>query len=84
MEKVYFLGHIISREGISVDPAKVATVVDWPRPTNITKVWSFLRMIGYYYRFVRNFSKIALPLTQLLRKDRKFDGLLTVKLVSKS
>jgi len=38
MEKVHFLGHVISVEGISVDPAKVANVVDWPRPTNITKV----------------------------------------------
>jgi len=48
MEKVHFLGHVISKEGISVDPAKVATVVDWPRPTNITKVRSFPGMTGYY------------------------------------
>jgi len=73
MEKVHFLGHVISKEGISVDPAKVAAVVDWPRPTNITKERSFLGIAGYYRRFVEDFSKIALPLTQLLRKDHKFE-----------
>jgi len=66
MKKVHFLGHVISKEGISVDPAKVAVVVNWPRPTNITKVLSFFGMAGYYRRFVKDFSKIALPLTQLL------------------
>jgi len=73
MEKVQFLGHVISAEGISVDLAKIATVVEWPRPTNITKVQSFLGITGYYQRFVQDFSKIATPLTQLLRKDHKFD-----------
>jgi len=48
MENVHFLGHIISKEGISVDLSKVATVVDWPRPTNITEVRSFLGMAEYY------------------------------------
>jgi len=64
---------VISAEGISVDPAKIATVVEWPRPTNITEVRSFLGMAGYYRRFVQDFSKIATPLTQLLRKDHKFE-----------
>ena len=47
MEKVHFLGHVILAEGISVDPAKIAAVVEWPRPTNITEVRSFLGMAGY-------------------------------------
>jgi len=47
MEKVHFLGHVISAEGISVDPAKIATVVDWPKPINITEIRSFLGMAGY-------------------------------------
>ena len=72
MEKVYFLGLVISKEGISVDLAKVAAVVDWPRLTNVFKVRSFLGMAGYYRRFVKNFSKIASRLTQLLRKDHQF------------
>ena len=73
MEKVHFLGHVITKEGIFVDPAKVAVGVDWPRPTNVTEVRSFLGMAGYYRRFVKDFAKIASPLTQLLRKDRQFD-----------
>jgi len=73
MEKVHFLGHVISAEGISVDPGKIAVVVDWPRPTNVTEVRSFLGMAGYYRRFLKDFSKIATPLTQLLRKDHKFN-----------
>jgi len=73
MEKVHFLGHVVTKEGISVDPAKIAAVVDWPRSTNVTEVGSFLVMAGYYRRFVKDFAKIASPLTQLLRKDRQFD-----------
>jgi len=73
MEKVHFLGYVISKEGISVDPAKVTAVVDWPRPTYISEVRSFLGVAGYYRRFVKDFLKIASPLTQLLRKDDKFD-----------
>ena len=73
MEKVHFLGHVVTKEGISVDPAKIAAVVDWPRPTNVTEVRSFLGMAGYYRRFVKDFAKIASPLTQLLHKDRQFD-----------
>jgi len=73
MEKVHFLGHVVSRVGISVDPPNVTAVVDWLRPTNISEVRSFLGMAGYYCRFVKDFSKIASPLTQLLRENHKFD-----------
>jgi len=73
MEKIHFLGHAISAEGISVDPAKVATMVDWPRPTNIIEIRSFLGMAGYYRRFGQDFSRIATPLSRLLRKAHKFE-----------
>ena len=73
IEKVHFLRHVVSNEGISVDPTKVAALLDWPRPTNITELWSFLGIAECYLRFVKDFSKIALPLTQLLRKDHKFE-----------
>ena len=56
-----------------MDPAKVTAVVDWPRPTNISEVRSFLGMARYYRRFVKDFSKIASLLTQLLHKNHKFD-----------
>ena len=52
MEKVHFLGHATSKEGVSVDPAKVEVVVNWLRPTNITEVWSFLGMVSYYRIFI--------------------------------
>jgi len=73
MEKVHFLDHVISKEGMSVDPTMVTVVVDWPRPTNVSEVRSFLGMAGYYRRFVKDFSKVASPLTQLLCMDDKFD-----------
>jgi len=73
LEKVHFSRHVISKEGVFVDPAKVEVVVDWPRPTNIIQVRSFLGMTGYYRRFVEGFSKFALPLTQLLCKNNKFE-----------
>ncbi|KAL5773860.1 hypothetical protein ACOSP7_011417 [Xanthoceras sorbifolium] len=63
---------MISQEGISVDPAKVEAILQWERPTNVTKVRSFLRLASYYRRFVENFSRIAMPLTQLMRKNVKF------------
>ncbi|KAL5838964.1 hypothetical protein ACOSQ4_011572 [Xanthoceras sorbifolium] len=72
LTEVRFLGHMISQEGISVDPAKVEAVLQWERPTNVTEVRSFLGLAGYYRRFVENFSRIAMPLTQLTRKSVKF------------
>jgi len=68
MEKVHFLGHLISAEGILVDPAKVAIVVDWPRPTNITKVRSFLGMAGYHRRFVKGLFKDCLTINSTVAK----------------
>ena len=73
LDHVMFLGHVVSKDGISVDPQKVEAVVNWPRPTNVTEVRSFLGLAGYYRRFVRDFSKIALPLTQLTQKGISFD-----------
>ncbi|PKU70170.1 RNA-directed DNA polymerase [Dendrobium catenatum] len=73
LKKISFLGHIVSREGISVDPEKIKAVVDWPRPTNVADVRSFLGLAGYYRRFVKGFSQIALPLSKLTRKDIKFE-----------
>ena len=60
-----FLGHVISRDGMMVDPNKIKAVVNWDRPTNVSEVRSFLGLTGYYKRFVEGFSHIAAPLAQL-------------------
>ena len=72
LEEVQFLGHMISAQGIVVDPAKTETMVKWERPQTVTEVWSFLGLAGYYRRFVEGFSKMVSPLTQLTRKDQPF------------
>ena len=66
------LGHVVSAEGISVDPRKIEALVNWKPPTNITKVRSFLGLASYYRKFIEGFSKIATPLTKLTRKEEKF------------
>ncbi|KAL4319614.1 hypothetical protein GQ457_18G008700 [Hibiscus cannabinus] len=73
ISEVAFLGHMISAKGIKVDPKKVQMILDWRPPRNVGKVRSFLGLVGYYIRFVKGFSAIALPLTKLLRKDQPFE-----------
>ncbi|GJY99568.1 reverse transcriptase [Tanacetum coccineum] len=63
---------ILSADGIIMDPSKVEAITKWPRPTTVTEVRSFLGLAGYYRRFVEGFSRLALPLTQLMRKGEKF------------
>jgi hypothetical protein len=70
--EVPFLGHVISPEGITVDPGKVKEVLDWMQPTSVSEVQSFLGWVGYYRRFILNFSKIAKPITELLKKGNKY------------
>ncbi|KAJ3680982.1 hypothetical protein LUZ60_015471 [Juncus effusus] len=72
LPSVSFLGHMISKDGLSVDPKKVEAVVNWKPPMNVTEVHSFLGLAGYYRRFVDGFAKIALPMSRLMRKDVKF------------
>jgi len=72
LEEVSFLGHIISKGGISVDPGKVKDVLQWKTPQNVGDIRSFLGLAGYYRRFIGGFSKIAKPLTKLLEKRAVF------------
>jgi hypothetical protein len=72
LEEVKFLGHVISRHGIAVDPAKTEAVLDWLPPTSVTEIRSFLGLAGYYRKFIQNFSSIAAPLTQLTKKGVPF------------
>jgi len=66
------LGHVISAEGISIDPAKVSTVRNWKQSSTVTEIKSFLGLAGYYRKFIEGFSKIASPLTKLTQNDVKF------------
>jgi hypothetical protein len=72
INEVPFLGHVISREGIAVDPGLVKDVLDWKPPTSVTQVRSFLGLVGYYQRFNLNFSKISKTITELLKKGKKY------------
>ncbi|KAA0066456.1 pol protein [Cucumis melo var. makuwa] len=72
LKQVSFLGHVVSKAGVSVDPAKIEAVTGWTRPSTVSEVRSFLGLVGYYRRFVENFSRIATPLTQLTRKGVPF------------
>jgi hypothetical protein len=70
--RIHYLGHVISGEGIAVDPTKVEAIMEWPAPTNVTEVHSFMGLAGYYRQFVEGFSKIANPITKLQKKNKKF------------
>ncbi|XP_020243298.1 uncharacterized protein LOC109821528 [Asparagus officinalis] len=65
-------GHVISKDGIAFDPAKVEAVLDWESSKTITKIRSFLGLVGYYSKFIQDFSKIFTPLTRLMKKGVQF------------
>jgi hypothetical protein len=73
MKQVTFLGHIISKGGISVNPSKVQDVLSWNTPMSVSDIQCFLRLDGYYRRFIKRFLKISKPMTELLEKDKKFE-----------
>ncbi|GKD84941.1 putative reverse transcriptase domain-containing protein, partial [Tanacetum coccineum] len=71
--KVQFLGHVIDRRGIHVDPAKIESIKDWASPKTPTEIRQFLGLAGYYRRFIEGFSKIAKPMTKLTQKKVAFE-----------
>jgi hypothetical protein len=73
LKQVAFLGHIISKGGISVDPSKVQDVLSWKTPTSVSDIWSFHGLAGYYRIFIEGFSRISRPMMELLEKDNQFN-----------
>ncbi|WVZ58136.1 hypothetical protein U9M48_008439 [Paspalum notatum var. saurae] len=72
LDQVPFLGHIVSKGGIMVDPSKISSVMDWKVPEVVKEVRGFLGLAGYYRRFIESFSRIAKPMTSLLEKGVPF------------
>jgi hypothetical protein len=72
LKKVSFLGHVVSGDGIEVDPSKIEAVVKWERPTNVHEIRSFLGLASYYRRFVKGFSTLSGPLTALTKKNVRY------------
>ena len=70
--QVKFLGHVISSEGVLPDPANVKKIQEWATPRTVKQVRAFLGMGNYYRRFIKSYSKIAKPLIDLTKKDRRF------------
>ena len=73
LREVSFLGHIISEEGIRVDPKKIEVIIEWKPPRNVMEVRSFLGLTGYYRRFVKGFSMTAVPMSRFLQKIVRFE-----------
>ena len=72
LEKISFLGHVISKDGITVDPIEIEVVVEWKQPENPIEIRSFLDLTGYYRRFIKIFSKLVGPSTDLIKKYDNF------------
>nr|GEX44165.1 putative reverse transcriptase domain-containing protein [Tanacetum cinerariifolium] len=71
LDSIQFLCHVIDRNGVHVDPAKIKAIKNWATPTTPTEVRQFLGLAGYYQRFIEGFSLISKPLTKLTQKDKK-------------
>jgi hypothetical protein len=69
---IHYLGHAISSEGIVMDPTKVEAIMEWPAPKNVLEVRSFMGLARYYRQFIKRFLKIANPITELQKKNKKF------------
>jgi hypothetical protein len=71
--EIKYLGHIVDKQGIRPDPKKVEAVQTWPVPKNVHDVRSFLGLVNYFRKFIEHYAEIAMPLTDLTRKSRRWD-----------
>jgi hypothetical protein len=68
-QEIEFLGFIVGKDGMSMDPEKVKSITSWPTPKSVHDVWMFLGLANFYRRFIKDFSRIALPIIRLLKKE---------------
>jgi hypothetical protein len=71
-KQLHYLGHVISEEGVAVDPENIKSIMDWPTTKYVVDIRSFMGLAGYYRRFIKGFSKIGYPITSLQEKGVKF------------
>jgi hypothetical protein len=71
-EQIHYMGHIILKDGIVVDPEKIESITEWSTPKKVMEVRYFMGLDGYYKRFIVGFSRIAHPITSLQTKEKKF------------
>nr|GFA99322.1 putative reverse transcriptase domain-containing protein [Tanacetum cinerariifolium] len=72
-DSLQFMGHVIDRSGVHVDPAKIEAIKSWAAPTTLMEVRQFLGLAGYHRRFIKGFSMISKPLTKLTQKNKKYE-----------
>ena len=71
--KIHYLEHVVSKDGISVDPDKVNAIMEWPVPKTVFDIRSFMGITRYYQKFIEGFSKISYPINSLQKKGKKFE-----------
>lgn len=71
-EKIQYLGHTITKDGITVDPEKIRTIMEWPIPKDVADIRYFMGLAGFYRQFVEGFSRVAYPITSLQKKGKTF------------
>ena len=78
--EVHYLGHLVSMEGIAVDPEMIRDIVEWVAPKDVDEVRYFMGLVGYYKRFIKNFPHISYPITHCRGKIRSSNGKMSVRL----
>jgi hypothetical protein len=72
-KQIQYIGHVISVEGIVIDPEKTKSIMEWPIPKDVADIWSFMGITRYYCRFIEAFSRLAYPITSLQNKGTRFN-----------